>query len=214
MSASTSIWSPPRGAFRGLERSEVLRSIIPVVPPGGHEFVFSRPSAGEAPDPANRKFSQFRDDIIYFEDAFSGVGFWPVPRPDAPETAALMQVVTEEWVTGILPAPLAVFEPRAQAVCSWACPNRPYLALSAMAAFAVVALLTWRSYYSGLVEKIAFRWKTVWIGTGGVLAALALLSTCDAGATWPPILLGLLVALMAGILVFDVIQRARNGPKP
>ncbi|TCM86116.1 hypothetical protein [Rhodovulum steppense] len=202
------------GAFRGTERFEVLRSIIPVLPPAGHENVFPRLRDGEAADPATGKFGQFRDDVVYFEDNFAGIGFWPVPHPDAPETAELFRFISEQWVVGVLPSSLGVFENRAQAVCTWACPNRAYLTLVAMAVFSLVVLLTWRSYYSGLFERIAFRWHVVGIGTAGLLALLVLLSICDHKAVWPPVFLGMLVFLLGAILVFDVIQRARNGPRP
>lgn len=47
--------------FKGLARRNILRKIIPVITYGGHDK------------------QQFRDDIIYFEDNFGGVGFWPLP---------------------------------------------------------------------------------------------------------------------------------------
>ena len=83
-----------------------------------------------------------------------------------------------------------------------------------MALFALVALLTWRSFYSGTVDYIAFRLGAVWVGTAGVVALLFVLTRCDFRAFWPPLLLYALVAMLAAIMLFDIIQRARNGPKP
>ena len=203
-----------RGDFRGAERSEVLRSIIPVLPPAGHEFVEQRPLPGEGPDPARQKFSQFADDVVYFRDNFAGIGFWPIPLLDGPETARLSGILSAEWNRHKPDADFATLRARSAAVCTWACPNRAYLTLAAMALFALVALLTWRSFYSGTVDYIAFRLGAVWVGTAVVVALLFVLTRCDFRAFWPPLLLYALVAMLAAIMLFDIIQRARNGPKP
>jgi len=202
------------GEFRGEERREMLRSMIPVIPPAAHEFVFQRLRPGEAPSEAERKFGQFRDDVVYFQDNFAGIGFWPVTRVDGAETPVLKAFISSRFDEPILPVRLDRLEPRAKSVCTWVCPNRAYLMLASMALFAAIALLTWRSYYSGLVDRIAFRWGLVWIFTAVLLVLLVLLSVCDSRGTLPQISLGLLTLLLLLILLFDMVQRARNGPKP
>ncbi|WP_299410731.1 hypothetical protein [uncultured Roseobacter sp.] len=202
------------GDFRGTERSTVLRSIIPVLPPAAHEFVKQRPLDDQDPDPNKEAFSQFVDDVVYFQDNFAGIGFWPVPLVDAPETPRLAEIIASEWNAPTLPAELAIIQGTFDQLCTWSCPRRAYIALVTMAVFAVVALLTWRSFYSGLVDKIAFRLGFVRIGVAGILAMLVILTVCDHKAVWPQVFLIALILLLLLTLLFNFIQRARNGPKP
>jgi hypothetical protein len=52
--------------FKGAERRSVLRKIVPVITPAGHDF-------------DNSTEQQLKDDLIYYQDNFGGVGFWPLP---------------------------------------------------------------------------------------------------------------------------------------
>lgn len=63
--------------FKGRDREEVLRKIVPVVPPGANKALAAKKTNGKPTDEGN--FMQFEDDLIYFEDNFAGVGFWPIP---------------------------------------------------------------------------------------------------------------------------------------
>lgn len=203
-----------RGKFRGAERSTVLRSFIPVVPPSAHEFVKQRPLAGQDPDPNKEAFSQLRDDVVYFQDNFAGIGFWPVPMVDGPETAKVSGIIATEWNAATLPKQLALVQNSFDQVCTWSCPRRAYIALVTMAVFAVVVLLVWRSFYSGLIDKIAFKVGVVRIGVAGILAMLLVLTACDHKAVWPQVFLIALICLLLFTLLFNFVQRARNGPKP
>lgn len=55
-------------ALHGEERKDLLRSILPVV-------VFD-----------HKNWTQLQDDLIYFNDNFGGVGFWPLSAETAPES--------------------------------------------------------------------------------------------------------------------------------
>lgn len=203
-----------RGGYRGEERPKVLRSIIPIVPPSGHQFVEQLPQKGQEPNPSADEYSQFTDDVAYFDDNFGGIGFWPVPLIGAPETAKIKEVISEKWNAKGPLQDAKIIREKLTAVCTFACPNRAYIILLAMAIFTVVALLIWRSFYSGTVDWIAFKLFGVWIGVAVIAVLLLLLTGCDHRAFWPPILLGLLAASLAAIAIFGMIQRARNGPKP
>lgn len=203
-----------RSDFRGKERSEILRSIIPILPPAGHEFVFQRQKANENVSEESQKFSQFIDDTIYFEDNFSGIGFWPVPRLDNPEFPAIKDAIVQDWNPARLPNHLAVLnEPVAQ-VCTWACPNRAYIAFAAAALFAVVLIMTIRSFYSGAINQLAFRLGVVWIGMAAVIFMLFVLNVCDHDAVWPGIFMLWLIAILALVIGYNFVQRVKNGPKP
>lgn len=206
-----------QGLFQGETRRQVLRSIIPVVPPGGHELIRTavKPNAPDQSTPP--LFSQFEDDVVYFKDNFSGIGFWPALDPKAAETETINAIIAEHFNAPRLPAVLASFEEPVQRVCTFACPNRAKITLAAMALFALVVLLTWRSFYSGIVDKIAFRFMTiglVWIGNIVLVATLLVLANCDPQAFWPGLLMWLLVAVLGLLLVYNFVQRIKNGPMP
>ncbi|MDW3223290.1 MAG: hypothetical protein R8G34_10450 [Paracoccaceae bacterium] len=203
-----------RGNFRGTERSTVLRSLIPVIPPSAHELVKQRPLKGQDSDPNAEAFSQFLDDVVYFQDNFAGIGFWPIPQLSDPETPTIARIIATEWNASTLPTQLAFAQGTFDQVCTWSCPRRAYIALVTIAVFAVVVLLVWRSFYSGLIDKIAFKVGVVRIGVAGILAMLLVLTACDHKAVWPQIFLSALIVVLLLTLLFNFIQRARNGPKP
>lgn len=206
-----------QGLFQGEVRRQALRSIIPVVPPGGHELVLTsvKPNATDQSEPP--KFSQFEDDVVYFKDNFSGIGFWPVLDPSDPQTVRMNAIIADHFNAPLLSPVLASISGPVERVCTYACPNRARIALSAIALFTILVLLTWRSFYSGFVDKIAFRFMTiglVWIGNIVLVAALFVLARCDPFSVWPEWLLsGLLLVL--GLLLFSTyVQRIKNGPMP
>lgn len=200
------------GRFQGTERQRVLRSIVPIVPASAHEFVFQR-QLGEGSQ-AEAPFSQYRDDLVYFADNFAGIGFWPLPRQDNAETAVLKSTLLELWKPAALPEQLEAFEPRFEQFCTWACPRRAGIALITMAVFAAVALLVGFSYYSGLIDRVAFKWYSVHFGVLFIVAALIVLTTCDPYAVAPRFLLAAFLAVLLMLFAADFIQRMRNGPKP
>ncbi|WP_300038647.1 hypothetical protein [uncultured Roseobacter sp.] len=206
-----------QGLFQGERRASVLRSIVPVLPPGGHEFVKTSVKDNAVYTPAPDFFSQFEDDIVYFKDNFSGVGFWPVPDPAGSETAAIAGIIADQFNRPRLPPLLASFDETVGQVCDFSCPNRAYIALAAIALFAILLLLTWRSFYNGIVHKIAFRFLTigfVWIGNLVLVGTLLVLSFCDPRSVWPGALMWILIVLLGIILIYNFVQRIKNGPMP
>ena len=200
------------GPFRTDVRTDILRRILPVVPPGGHEFVEAR--AGDPQRIGGSDHAQFRDDLIYFQDTFGGMGFWPVPRIDEAAHVAVSDIVFENWDLWRFPSQFADLELRFDAVCAFACPNRFYLSVAAMAVAALMTGLVLRSFYSGVADRLAFRFRLVWIGNLALLVLLVLLTSCDSRATLPPVFLGALIVMLLTTLVFNTYQYARNGPKP
>ncbi|MGY6412324.1 MAG: hypothetical protein ACXIUV_15030 [Alkalilacustris sp.] len=192
--------------FGAETRTEILRRILPVVPPGGHRFVPSRVGVVE--------HGQFIDDVVSFQDNFGGIGFWPVPLADDPGDIRVAQIIFDRWDLWRFPPELATLEDRFDRVCAVACPNRFYLGAAATALGAGLGILIWWSFFSGLADRIAFRAGTVWVGSVGLLGLLALLSACDKAAVWPPVFLTLLVLVLLTVLTFGTYQRARNGPRP
>lgn len=205
-----------QGLFQGAERANVLRSIIPVLPPSGHEFV-QRSVKAKRPAEQRETFGQFEDDVIYFKDNFAGVGFWPIPLVDGAETPDIEDIIRAQFDNDQLPAVLASFETSYDTVCTWACPNRAYIALGGMLLFLIMSLLTWRSYYSGRVEKFSFQFLifgAVGLSNAALFVILLVLTNCDTDAYVAPVLLYAFIALVALVVVGNLINRARNGPAP
>ena len=204
------------GLFRGPVRADVLRSIIPVVPPGGHRFVKRAANKDAFDTTPPKEFSQFDDDVVYFKDNFSGIGFWPVLDPTSDDNAEMTAIIDRYFNEPIPPA-LAGFAGVITSTCNYACPNRARITLGAIALFLLVGILTWRSFYSGLADQIAFRFMwigLVWSGNTVLIATLFILANCDPHAIWPGRFMWALIAALGFLLVMSSIQRYKNGPMP
>lgn len=202
------------GEFRGPERETVVSNLIPVLPPGAHEHVTQRPRSNDEAQTKSAPFSQFEDDLIYFAKDFAGVGFWPLPQQSGVETARLKSITLDLWQKPFFPENLKNLEERYNYICTRACPHRASLALLTMALFGTAAGLVAFSYFSGTINKIAFKWYAAYILVFFVILALIILTTCDHVATVPPILLMGLVAFLFVLWAADFVQNLRNGPKP
>lgn len=203
------------GAFRGVERARILRRIVPVLPPAAHENVRQSPADNADPnDPPAERFSQFEDDLVYFQDNFAGVGFWPAPDPFGPETERITQIFEATWFAQTMPAFLTSFEDEADQACTFICPNRAYFAAAILLIFITTALVIWRSFYSGFMDRLAFTFGLAWIGSGLVFAGLLALTICDSGALLPPLLLAVMICATVLLILFYIYQGAKNGPKP
>lgn len=93
------------GTLQGRDLADLLRRIIPVLPSAGHENTNQGGGAN-----ASVPFGQFVDDLVYFQDNFAGVGFWPAPDPSAVETEGLTQRIASEWFRPRLPGTLSGLE--------------------------------------------------------------------------------------------------------
>ncbi|PTW52194.1 hypothetical protein [Rhodovulum kholense] len=198
------------GDFRGPERTEVLRRIVPVLPPTGHREVERQPRSDLDPNDHPEDFSQFRDDLVYFQDNFGGIGFWPAPDPTTGESQTLRRIFNELWIEPVLPGFLASLS----VLCAWICPHRAVLLTGAALIALATAGLVWRSFYSGVADRLAFRWKLAWIGVALVILILTALTVCDPEAVVAPTGLAATLLGLALLIGFTAYQRARNGPKP
>ena len=203
-----------RGDYKGAERTEVLRRILPVVPPGGHRYVLQETRSSDASSAQTEEFSQFYDDVVYFQDNFAGIGFWPALDPTSDDMKVMGPTLANLMTLPGIPALLSPFAESIGDACTVICPNRAYLGSLAGLLAVVTALIIWRSFYSGLADKIAFGMGTAWIGTGAVAALLAALTLCDPAAMIAPVALSVLLLGMVLLIGFYAYQRARNGPKP
>lgn len=200
--------------FDGNNLTTALRSVIPVVPPGAHRLI-------GAPGDSS-PYAGLKDEIVYFQDNFGGIGFWSAPAVSAAEgddawqvAAALSAALDDRWSDSS--AFLQALQRQKNGVCGYVCPNRGSIGLAAIALLAALVVLTWRSFYSGMADRIAFRVLTigvVWIGNVVLIVLLFLLASCDPVSYTPWIPFALLVVALGLILIYNFVQRAKNGPMP
>lgn len=200
--------------FDGNDLTAALRSVIPVVPPGAHRLI-------SAPGDTS-PYSGFKDEVVYFEDNFGGIGFWTAPAvsvaegDDAWEVANSVSAALDgRWSESS--SFLQALQRQKNSVCGYICPNRGYIGLAAIILLASLVALTWRSFYSGIADRVAFRVLTigvVWIGNIVLILLLFLLASCDPVSYTPWIPFGLLVTALGLILIYNFVQRAKNGPMP
>ncbi len=202
------------GDYRGVDRTDVLRRILPVLPPSGHRLVRDAVSGSPASAAFGVEYGQFVDDLVYFQDNFAGLAFWPAPDPLGEETPEIERRLAIEWFYDPLPVVLDPVQARADEICTFVCPNRAWFAGTAWLVALATGALVARSFYSGLADKIAFRLGFAWIGIIALFGIIATMSLCDHAAFWPDvaaIALGLALAL---VLALSAYQRAQNGPMP
>ena len=101
--------------FSGEDRMVVLRKVIPVITPHGHE------------NDINGPYTQFKDDLIYFNNNFAGIGLWPVPLKSDEDSEIISDYIIQQFsvkdVDGLLNSIAAQYP----ALCDFACPNRSLL---------------------------------------------------------------------------------------
>ena len=132
-------------ALKGGDRRIFMRSVVPVL-------VLPQ-----------RNAQQFEDDLVYVQDNFDGIGFWPAPLIDSQISAeqrhTLRRIFVPDAPTGL-----------GKMVCSFVCPNRWLLRL----VFDLLVLL-------GLLTWAALQWNCEWRAKYGRPALLAGI---------PPLILG------------------------
>lgn len=132
-------------ALRGGDRRIFLRSVVPLL-------VLPQLDT-----------QQYQDDLVYVQDNFDGIGFWPSPLVDG-----LMKNEQREMLRRVF-----VGDPGlgiSEAICGFVCPNRWLLRLL----FDLLIL-------AGLLTWVAFQWNCEWRSRYGRLALLAGI---------PPVVLG------------------------
>ncbi len=138
--------------FTGYQRKTMLRKIIPVITPIAHD---------------EKQLEQLKDDLIYFDDNFGGVGIWPLPITTGQESKDVATRV-EEINIKLKEGKVQVWD-----FCKWICPKRWTFRIfwdASMVILVVFYLCYWR------ICKVRFISHSNRIFSGIFLLALLLLS--------------------------------------
>ncbi len=152
--------------FSGIRRRNMLRKIVPVVQAVGEQ------SEAE---------QQFEDDLIYFEDNFGGVGFWPLPLVGAPETedvnAKVESVFKQQSGLGFIAQNLPVNDTD---YCKFVCPNRWAFRLTYDLLFVLLGAYALIATRSPLFRNLFEAYRFYFMGlAGGALLIFYSALMCD-----------------------------------
>jgi hypothetical protein len=155
-------------SFKGQHRKAVLRKIVPILsPPANIEDI--------------EKNQQFEDDLIYFEDNFGGVGFFPIPTGDENTLTWISEQINKAFLHTENQDFFQQFVyGRTQWLCNFICPHR----IPARWVLAVVAifLVGWTTGSLWICELRGWFKKLFWCFMGLILfmaLLLMALMTCD-----------------------------------
>ncbi len=192
------------GEFSGAQRMEVLRKIIPVITPYGHE------------NDLKGSYTQFEDDLFYFQNNFSGVGLWPLPLATDKDMPEVTKRLIEIYGAGEIDGLLNTISDRYPILCDFACPNRWAfrlgidLLLLLIAGFGLLAIfsLRLRNFYSR---------NTIFFILYIVVMALVFLTSLTCDPFWKQkrdmVFLGLLLVISA-VFIIRKYSLAKQGPLP
>ncbi len=218
-------------AFSGNARIQVLRSVLPIVPPGGHELIYT----ARQPDV---KFSQFEDDVFYFQDNFGGMGFWPIlpytvdatSEPEVGVRSIVMERFSEQGLARAAAAGESVNSGSLQngykaatawsseklaPVCGWSCPRRLVGYFLMAVTVVCIATLTWLMLYSSFWNRWGRRLFLVPILVLILLLLLILTQACDdPPLNWAIGAFMLVLALVLFAQIYSRYQTKLDGPLP
>lgn len=191
--------------FRGAHRKEVLRKIVPILSPAGHER-----------DPRG-PFSQFTDDLIYLQDNFAGAGFWPLPLPGDEGfgmiSEKLIKLYTSATPSNQFGSMVSDFAPQ---LCQFVCPNRWLFRIGFDLLMAVLLIYALAAFWFSRPRELFKQYMPYFIAIIAVTVVIALLSLiCD--PFWQEradeVLVGIIVAGIA-YATWRYVSRVKQLPLP
>lgn len=191
--------------FRGADRKAVLRKIVPILSPTGHER-----------DPRG-PFSQFTDDLIYLQDNFAGTGFWPLPLPGDEGfgmiSEKLVKLYTSAMPSNQFGSMVSDFAPQ---LCQFVCPNRWLFRIGFDLLAAVLLIYALAACWFSRPRELFKQYLPLFIAIIVVTVVIALLSLiCD--PFWQEradeVLVGIIVAGIA-YATWRYVSRVKQLPLP
>jgi len=207
--------------FQGEERINVLRKIVPVIPPNGHEEQ-DRQAINSKWGSADDPYQQLHHDLFYFRDNFRGVAFWPaVPATNEAQDLKQTGMVNErviavfsqsdeqregDWISEFL----------GEDPCVFVCPNRWYLKILFFLLLGGLMLFALLAYLSCRVRTLLIRNVLPVLALAGMLV-LMFTAFIICVPTWQDHQTEILVSLLAlivGFSLFYYIRKVKQGPLP
>ncbi len=190
--------------FTGDYRKNIQRKIVPVI------------SSVIAEDTElNGIYSQLKDDLIYFEDNFKGVGLWPLPLTKNPDSPAINSLLRQYFEKGMdedsadedFLARVAVkYFPQ---LCNYVCPNRWLFRVVFDLLALLLVLLLVLSYMICRLRK--FLRDKPWVVIALLLFTIAVFSAslvCD--PFWKQRTDDVIIGLLAAAFVFALWRYIRK----
>lgn len=188
--------------FRGSNRRDLFRKIVPIVPPSGNRALGKRGRDNEVR--GINSYGQFQDDLAYFRDNFGGIGFWPAPylaEPDDVYVKGLNGEIRREFNVPLYAAvfnvnlePLnALLNQWLTPTCVYICPNRNALYAIMFWLSIVIALVLIAGLFVGLMPLVRQAIPYGFVGIVGILTAILLCS--KTALVLAPILLAITAAI-------------------
>ena len=195
--------------FHGADRREVLRKIIAVVSPDV-----------QAPkDPLEDPYAQFKDDLIYFDDNFKGVGLWPLLPWKSNESAMenirynLIDLYSDNVHEDTLRAIVDDISPQ---ICQFACPNRWLVRVALDLLFGVLVIYAILAIWFCRLKQLYKKYFLYFLILPLAVLLLALISlACDPYlAEKRDLVLGLFGLVLLGFIVVGIVGKRLRPPLP
>ncbi len=191
--------------FKGIDRRNVFRKIIPVLTPSGHY-----PIATEAHD-------QFYDDLVYFQDNFAGIGFWPLPLATDTDSEMVKEKIIEVFYKSedddFLKENADKYLPQ---LCQFSCPNRLYFRIAFGVLVGLFMLYGVVAFWNYSLRR-QFSKKIKYFSLAALLLVAIFLMSLVCDPYWSMradnLALGLLFFVVAFVL-WRYISRMKQGPLP
>lgn len=203
--------------FQGEDRTNVLRRILPVIPPNGHKGEATVQTTCFGPG-ANDPYWQLQHDLVYFRDNFRGVAFWPFPAGSATDMQVLKsrlncifaqssqsELMHLAGITALLPN-----------LCLYVCPNRYPVMIFFLGGAGALLLAGILAYGSCSVRRWLAKLVLPLLALIGLLVVIfvAVITCIPTLQELEPEILGTLVMILLGSWLFYYIRKVKHGPLP
>ena len=146
-------------SFHGHDRKTVLRKLIPILTP-----------LADKKDIDKKETKQFEDDLIYFQDNFAGVGFWPLPLNSHNQLETMKKEIIRQFKVEDGSSYLGgIIDGYMPWLCEFACPNRWLFRISfdllagLLALYALLAI--WNCQLRGIFKQYILYFLAVGLAT-------------------------------------------------
>jgi len=191
--------------FHGAERQQVMRKVVPIISPLGHQ------------NDARGPFSQFVDDLIYLEDNFGGAALWPLSLVDDPgaDTVSeqIISVYNNEAGKSLFGRMVNTHMPQ---LCEFACPNRWLFRIVFDALAGVLVLYAILAFWYFRLRRFYSRYS-LYFASAGLATILIFFTSMVCDPFWQDkvdlVAISTILAIIAS-MIGKYIYKAKQPPLP